>query len=345
MTVVAVKPKRHKRLRMKANVRARTPPEIAHAAAVLERRATRLLRLPGVLGLAAGFRRHKGRLKNEPVVTVFVKFGLKGRRLSNVPRHHQIPRSLRVRLGRRTLRIRIDLVPSRPGLPHRAARAGAPPGSAVGNRASPSNVGTVGWVARLSQSDHRPVLCGACHVLLRLRQSTFIGSGDKTFRFSAENLERVAVPPGTGEAVVRGYVIVGRRGGPLDAAVAILEDAAPTRNIPGLGPMGAVRRLDPDDLEFPSGPPVSMRVGRGLIQGKVTRYPARMTFLYDDAANGVVIEDLIETNLPTQPGDSGGLLVDADVRPIGMLLGAAGGRSYFVHLPNVVREFGLAELH
>jgi S1-C subfamily serine protease len=69
-----------------------------------------------------------------------------------------------------------------------------------------------------------------------------------------------------------------------------------------------------------------------------------MTFLYQDTPSGLVIEDLIETDLPTIPGDSGGLLVDDDIRPLGMLLGAASGRSYFVHLSNVANEFGLTEL-
>jgi hypothetical protein len=318
---------------------------MAMVAGVLNKHAARLLRLPGVLGAAVGFRRRKGQIEDEPVITVFVERGLKRRRLADVPRSHRIPREVRVRLSGGLRAVPIDLVPSRRGRVYRRSEAKVAPGEPVANQASPSNVGTLGWVARLDGPEPEPVVCGACHVLLRLRESNFVGDRDKTFVFSLDHPEFIAIPPTGANTPVTGFVIAGRRGGPLDAAVAILDNARPTRQIPGLGRMGSLRTFTPDDLEFPSGPRVFMRAGRGvLLEGEVTRYPARVTFGYSDVPDGLIIEDLIETDLTTQPGDSGGLLVDADIRPLGMLLGAAGGRSYFVHLKNVASEFGLTDL-
>lgn len=318
---------------------------IAHAEAALNQRAARLLRLPGVLGVAVGFRQRRGRPENEPVVTVFVEPRLKRRSLGRVPRWHRIPRALHIRLGKRVLVVPVDLVPSRPGRVYAGSNDPVPPGEAVANQRSPGNVGTLGWVARVAGRTGGPVVCGACHVLLRLLGSRFDGAGDKAFIFSADDLEFITIPAPASEDSVSGYVIAGRRGGSLDAAVALLEDGTPTRDIPGLGQMGTWRCLTASDLGFPSGPDVSMRVGRGdLLAGKVTRYPAQMTFRYSDTPDGLVIEDLIETDLPARPGDSGGLLVDEDNRPVGMLLGAASGRSYFVHLRNITTEFELTDL-
>ena len=279
------------------------------------------------------------------MITVFVEHGLKRRAIDRVPRHRRIPRWVRVRVGSRMLTVAVDLLPSHPGRPQQGSDLDVPSGAAVGNQRSLANVGTVGWLARLDGADPRPVVCGACHVLLRLRKSRFVGRRDKTFVFSPGDPEFIAIHPLPPADALTGFVISGRRGGALDAAVALLEVGSPTRDIPGLGSMGARRSLSPDDLDFPSGPRVAMRVGRGaLLDGKVTRYPAAMTFSYIDAPGGLVVEDLIETDIPTQPGDSGALLVDEDIRPLGMLLGAAGGRSYFVHLENVAAEFGLTDL-
>ncbi len=317
---------------------------MAQVAAALDRRAARLLRLPGVVGVAVGFRRRNGRLEDEPVITVFVRPGLKRRRMDKVPRHRRIPQRLRVRLGGQVRSIPLDLVPSQPGQVQRGSQALVPPGEVVGNERSPRNVGTVGWPARFVGADPRPVVCGACHVFLRLRGSRFTGSRDKTFVFSEDDAEFIAMDRSNHTDRTTGFVLAGRRGGPLDAAVAMLLDGTPTRQIPGLGQMGRLRELTPDDLQFPRGPRVSMRVGRGdLLDGNVTRYPAQMAFRYEDTGD-LVIEDLIETDLRARGGDSGGLLVDEDIRPLGMLLGTVGRRSYFVHLKNVASEFGLQEL-
>lgn len=324
--------------------RAAVATDVTAVAGALDRRAEKLLSLPGVLGVAVGFRRRKGQIKNEPVITVFVRYGLKRRALSGVPRHHRIPRRMRVRVKDKTWLVPLDLVPSRPGRLH-AGSTPVPPGEIVGNQRTPRNVGTLGWIAKLGGGDGRPVVCGACHVFLRLPGSNFVGDGDKSFVFSADDLELLAIPPSNGGDAVSAFVLAGRRGGPLDAAVAILEDGMPSRDIPGLGPMGRRRHIVPEDVTVSGGPSVSMRTGRGrLLDGKITRYPAHMTFLYRDAPGGMVIEDLIETDLPTVGGDSGGLLVDEDIRPLGMLVGAASGRSYFVHVRNVVEQFGVTDL-
>jgi hypothetical protein len=296
-----------------------------------------------VVGVAVGYRRRKGRIEDEPVITVFVEPGLKRRRLSQVPRNRRIPRRLRVQLKGRTILVPLDLVPSRPGRVHHGSTP-VPPGEIVGNLRTPKNSGTLGWTAKLVGADGGPVVCGACHVFLRLPGSNFTGNEDKTFIFSADDLELLAVPPFDADAVT-GLVVAGRRGGSVDAAVAILEDGVPSRDIPGLGPMGRRRYIKPEDVTPAGGPSVSMRTGRGaLLDGNITRYPAHMTFRYRDAPGGMLIEDLIETDLATLGGDSGGLLVDDNIRPLGMLLGAASGRSYFIHLKNVVDEFGVTDL-
>lgn len=331
--------------RIRASDRVDVVAALGHATTVLRKRTRYLLKLPGVVGAAVGFRRRKGRLVEEPVITVFVEYGLKRRSIENVPRKHRIPRSLRARIGSRSHYIPIDLVPSRLGRLCRTTSVDVAAGNEVSNERSLENKGTLGWVARFSSpDDSRPVVCGACHVLLRLLESNFRGGSDKTFVFSDTDLEQLAIPPNDGADFVSGIVVAGRRGGGIDAAVATLLDGEPTGWIPALR-----RQLQPcrrvNHKNVASNTVVKLVARNDTVrEGTLTRFPATMTFGYEDAPDGVVIKNLIETDIAVFPGDSGGLLVDDSVHPVGMLLGAASRRSYFVHLYDMAQYFHLTNL-
>ena len=130
----------------------------------------------------------------------------------------------------------------------------------------------------------------------------------------------------------------------VDIAIAsVLPDKQLVSYINRLGYMEEIRNLREEELD-PENPIqvfISGQTSR-RVSGIIREYPAYHTFEYPDRPNLLML-GLIATDIPTQPGDSGALLVDESLHPMGMLIGRAGERSFFMHIENMYQEMQLKE--
>lgn len=145
-----------------------------------------------------------------------------------------------------------------------------------------------------------------------------------------------------------GIVMSGKRDQRVDVAiVSVLPDIQPFPYVYLIGPMGQIRDLQEEELD-PENPirvltcvqePQETRRKEGII----LEYPAHHIFEYPDRPKGLLMVGLIATSIFTQPGDSGALLVDELGQPMGMLIGIAEKRSFFMHIRNICQAMQLKE--
>ncbi len=302
-----------------------------------------ILRISDVLGYSVGFREKAGKLTDEPALVVYVRKGRKKKKAADFPRRQRIPQKIRMRVGKKTFWIKIDLIETGRG---KLLNAGSIiSGNSVANCASADNTGTMGWIAR-RRTNGEPVFCGNFHVFLR--KPAYAGPDlEKDFRHDPNHPERIISPGGMDagscprDAI--GTVVHGKRNQLVDAAIAAADKPElVAKFIKFIGAMAEARRLQAHELD-PQYPIAVSLCGRTsqLLEGKIREYPASHEFAYPDRA--VMLFDLIAADLPTQAGDSGALLVDASLHPLGMLVGRAGNRSFFMHIGNIMSEMKLKE--
>lgn len=306
-----------------------------------------LLGIHDVLGYAVGFRVRDGEATDEPVLTVYVRPGRRELDRSDFPRNQRIPERLRLRVDDEVVWLPVDLVESEPG----ELLAGSPvrSGLSVGNSRRDDS-GTIGWIARTDDDAAAPVFCSAFHVLLRFDGSNLRGGADKSYEFLFPDFEHVLSPSIQDDGNLAdhnvGHVLAGRRSRLVDVAVVSPRDAELVEaTAVGIGEIGSARFLTAADLD-PADPPTVQLRGRSttqVTQGTVRRYPAAHVFSYPDRPNGLMLMELIETDIATRGGDSGALLLDEDRRPLGMLVGRAGGSSFFMHMRNIIEATNLRD--
>jgi hypothetical protein len=307
------------------------------------KKRTDILKISGVLGYSVGFREKAGKVTDEPALVVYVRKGRKKKKASDFPRRQRIPQKIRMWAGKKTIWIRIDLIETGKGKLHNAGSIIS--GNSVANCESADNTGTIGWIARRRVNDE-PVFCSNFHVFLR--KPAYAGSNlEKEFHHDPNHPERIISPGGMDGGIwpndAMGSVVHGKRNQLVDAAIAAADKPElVAKFIKFIGAMAAARRLQAHELD-PQNPIAVSLSGRTsqLLAGKIREYPASHEFAYPDRA--VMLFDLIAADLPTQGGDSGALLVDASLHPMGMLVGRAGNRAFFMHIGNIMSEMKLKE--
>lgn len=313
-----------------------------------------LLRISDVLGYAVGFREKGGDRTDEPVLVVYVKKGRKENESDDFPRHQRIPRRIKLTVEGGTTWVGVDLIESEVGqvletTPSMDGSKTIISGLSVGNRFSATNTGTIGWIARLKTTG-QPVICCNFHIFLRFSESAYEKNGIRLiYRHTDTNPEYITSPSrqdgGDINQDMIGNVLAGERTPELDIAIAGIEnDKKVNSYLKLIGPLETVRSLKEDELDpsHPIGVSISGR-SSGLKHGNILEYPAVYSFVFPDLPNGLMMTDLIVTSIPTQAGDSGALLVDEGRHPMGMLIGRAGRRSFFMHIRNIMNNMNLKE--
>lgn len=303
------------------------------------KRRTYLFKIPDVLGTAVGYRIRDGERTHEPAVIVYVKPGTKARDPQDVPRHRRIPRRLRLTLRGKTTWLPVDLVELGRG---QLCAKSFVAGSTVANNRTTANFGTVGWIAR--GQDGEPVLCGSYHVFLRRPDAYSPPSTTQRFRTGNPPAESLMCPGSIegGDPVrdVIGFVKEGVRSRFVDAAIATVHEPGRVDDLARfIGRLGKIRDLNAEQIQPGSGETVRAVVHRSSpLTGQLLETSASFPFVYPDFPDGLRMLDLIATDIPTQGGDSGALLVDAERRALGMLVGRdeSGTRSFFMHIQHVV---------
>lgn len=303
-----------------------------------------------VLGYAVGFRHKDGEWTDEPVLVVHVKKGRKEKDPSDFPRHQRIPRRIRLDVEGETEWLGVDLVESEVGELCDNADIARRHDVGIGNRFSTDTTGTIGWIARRKENGE-PVVCSALHVLLRFGESDFERDGPRLiYDHTDADSEEYATSPsiedgGDINGDLLGTIRRGLRSQLGDVAISSVQTEERLADVrDAIGPIGPVRLLQSTELD-PSAPiRVRMR-GRtsGEVSGTILEYPAHHPFEYPDRSRPLRLVDMIATDIRTQRGDSGALLVDEDQRPMGTLIGRANGRSYFMNIEHIVASMRLKE--
>jgi hypothetical protein len=305
-----------------------------------------LLDIRDVLGYGVGYREKEGRRTREPALVVYVRPGRKAREPQDFPRHQRIPKRVRLKMRGKTVWLPVDIVETEPG---RLQQGGdLRRAVSIGHSAQLARTGSVGWIAR---TDQQPVVCTAFHVLLSMADPRLDGQIDKSYRFDLGQLDNVVQPSREdgGDSVedIVGFVIKGRRNNVVDVGVVQVTNqtwlaaTAGRITVALSGPLGPPRSLAQEIDAVEQNLAVRM-IGRtsGSAHGTLLEFPAVHTFEYED--RDVVLFSLLATDIQTSGGDSGALLVDADRRPLGTLVGAAGGRSYFINIQSIIELMNLA---
>lgn len=300
-------------------------------------------RISDVLGTAIGYRERNNTLTDELALIVYVRHGRKRADKSDYPRHQQIPERVRLRVKGRTIWLPVDIIETRGPKLHATLVSSAN----VGNLSAAKVNGTVGWIARRKQ-DGAPVVCSNFHVLLRFPPKPgpivlpFPSPGPPPAEFA---LSPSRFKGGSSPQHDIGPIVRGLRDQFVDVAVVVVANAVSVSpQVPGIGAIGPARSITPADLA--NGPiPVQVRgsASNQVMTGLATQYPANLPFPYPDLNDPLQMLDLIATDIPTIPGDSGAVLLDGSRRPIGILLGGDGVRSWFIHIRNVVRTMNLKD--
>jgi hypothetical protein len=283
---------------------------------------------------------------------VYVRPGRKAREPQDFPRHQRIPKRVRLRVKGETIWLPVDIVETELGCLQQGGISNGDLGQAVsvGHSAQLARTGSIGWIARQNGVGQQPVFCTAFHVLLRMDDPRLSGSIDKSYQLDIGQLDHVVHPSREdgGNAVedLIGFVLRGRRNNVVDVGVvqvtnqSWLNTTIQRINQALSGPIGQPRSLLQEVSVVEQSLPVRM-IGRtsGSAHGTVLEFPAVHAFGYED--RDVVLFRLIATDIQTLGGDSGALLVDSDRRPLGMLVGAAGGRSYFIDIQSIIDHMNL----
>jgi hypothetical protein len=317
--------------------RTRDPSQYAPQLAALRlayRTRRYLLRNPDVLGLGVGYRFRGGTRTDEPALVVYVRRGVKSRDPGRAPRHRRIPERVHVagRGGERWLSV--DLVEAGAGELCTPVTAGV----TTCNCGTSDEFGTVGWVAR--QADGKAVFCSCYHVLLANR----FDPPRQVQRFVGTPATREFVtspsPQFGGDAETQmGLVVRGVRSPTQDIAIAEpLPGIQLTAFIRAIGAMGQPRELSSQSNAPGKGEAIKVAVGHhNAPRGHILEFPVSFTVAYPDFPT-YELRNLISTDAPVQPGDSGSLLLDAARRPLGMLVcrDPVSGRSFFMPIATVM---------
>lgn len=300
-----------------------------------------LYRVSDVIGMAVGFRERNGKLTEEEALIVYVRPGRKKRAKDDYPHHQQIPERVWIERRGKRIWLPVDIVESPLGRLQAAVRCG----DSVGNRLLEKVSGTAGWIAR-RQSDGAPVICTNYHVLLPMKSQ----GTDPVLVYPHPSLDSVtAIAPsllkgGDPNTSIIGSVVGGRRDRIVDAAIVEIDTSlTPEPHVIGIGKYGPARFITSDDLDEVVTVQLRGSVSTTPKQGRVIRYPGEISFRYPDRVAPLLMLDLIVTDIRTREGDSGSVLLDSQQRPMGILLGAAGNRSFFIHIRNVMKRMQLRD--
>jgi hypothetical protein len=294
-----------------------------------------LLRNPDVLGYGVGYRVKQGVRTDEPALVVYVRKGLKSRDLKAVARHRRVPTRVRVPGPDGPRWLPVDLVEAGVG----ELCASVSSAVTVCNCRVPNGFGTVGWVAR--QADGTPVFCSCYHVLL---PDFFSPPREKQLFVPNPAVPQFVTCPSPGfggnTELKLGRVVRGVRSPTADLALAEAEPGVDLSDfVQAVGaPRKPPRELSPQKNPPGQGEPVQVGVGHhGPIRGRLMEFPATVKMKYPDFPE-YAMNDLIATDAPVRPGDSGALLLDEKRHPIGMLVGrdVQAGRSYFMPMSTVM---------
>ncbi|AQT61245.1 hypothetical protein [Cellvibrio sp. PSBB023] len=279
-------------------------PSLAWLEGALEKVRPSLLSYEGVVGVGLGFRASKGTQTREPCITVFVKKKVSQDQLSK-KRHRALPKFKRI--DRRT--IKIDVVQFGELQPH----------AGIGDDIGPMTsrlAGTIGLFARDTLSNVT-VAITAMHVSgVREVPSPVVTSID----FSTPSRLTNGSSP-LFARLIRGTM------SQIDAAkLELLNPHSTGGLIPGLGPIAGWRPLTyPGDMQTTV---FMFGAVSGLTQGFITN--TSMDLLSDNLKSTIIV------NIPSEPGDSGAVLVDSQRFVLGFLVGegnAALGRNLRIFCP------------
>ena len=300
-------------------------------------------RISDVIGTAIGYRERDNVVTDELALIVYVRSGRKRARKSDYPKHQQIPERVRLKVKGRTVWLPVDIIETRGPRLHAALVSGAN----IGNLGSVRVNGTIGWIAR-RQQDGAAVVCSNYHVLLRFPPKP--GSAVLPFPVPGPPPAEFALSPsrfrgGSSPQNDIGPVVQGLRDQFVDVAIVLVANSVSVMSqVPGIGSIGPARSITPAD--FASGPiPVQLRGSASdqVLRGVATQYPVNLPFPYPDLTTPLQMLDLIATDLRTIEGDSGSVLLDDARRPIGILLGGDGVRSWYIHIRHVIRTMNLVD--
>ncbi|MEK6375571.1 MAG: hypothetical protein AABO58_23075 [Acidobacteriota bacterium] len=300
-------------------------------------------RIRDVLGTAIGYRERDNVLTDELALIVYVRRGRKRADKGDYPRHQQIPKRVRLRVNGRTVWLPVDIIET-PGLKLQATLVSS---ANVGNLSAAKVNGTVGWIARRKQDD-APVVCSNYHVLLKFPPKP--GQVVLPFPRPGQPPAEFALSPsrfkgGSSPQHEIGPVVLGLRDPFVDVAIVLVANSVNVSpQVPGIGAIGPARSITPADLA--GGPiPVQLRGSASdqVMRGFATQYPSNLPFPYPDLNDPLQMLDLIATDIATIGGDSGAVLLDESRRPIGILLGGDGIRSWYIHIRHVVRTMKLKD--
>jgi len=272
------------------------------AKATLERHRTRLLAMPGVVGLGVSYRRTKGlRTGDTPCVTVFVKrkLGLGALRATGRPR---VPASLVSSGGPR---IPTDVVEFGQLSLHVNAGDGVGPGTI-------SERGTLGTFA-VDLDTSNVVALTAMHV---------IGGPDTTTPDPARVINSPSMPAPSSRRL--GSLLRGSVNGVDAAAVSIDPPQSGSMNANGIGSVAGWRPLtNPGDV----GTAVMMYGAEtaNLVYGRVVE-PSISLPDYG-------LDDAILVDIPSINGDSGAAILDNDRLVLGLLVGESSTLGHRVFTP------------
>lgn len=307
-----------------------------------------ILRISDVLGYGVGFRERNGEWTDEPALIVYVCPGRKAKKYEDMPRHQRIPSRIRLKVGKKTIWLPVDIVETETGklMAGNPATASLDKLVSIGHQNEPDRTGSIGWIARRNSPNRELVLCTALHALVDLKSPLLTGAQvEKTYRFDDQRFDNIVNPSrlDNGHFVndIVGFMVAGRRSNLVDVGVVQITDLPWVRAL--IERMGAFREphlLTEDEID--SQEPIQVSIlGRTSRRqsGVVKEFPAQHTFEYSDRK--VILFNLIATDIATRKGDSGALLFDSERRPLGMLVGAAGDRSFFINIARIIEIFDL----
>ncbi|KIG14326.1 hypothetical protein DB30_06928 [Enhygromyxa salina] len=285
------------------------------------------LRSRKVQGVGVGRRVRQGvRFADQPVVTILVDTKVAARGLAHpIPQRLVLPGHGEVELDVRPVgqlfaqaRYRV----SRPALC----------GSSIGHAAG--GIGTLGCLVRPRRASEAVYLLSAAHVIAPHGRASL---GDPIYQPAVAEYR----PPRSPIAKLSGHTALSRgrsHANSVDAAIAELtEPHSVVRDLLafGLAPKDTAQVADGDRVDK-----VGARTHR--TSGWVTEITANVFLRYPNMGGALVgFRDQIVCTSMSRAGDSGALVVDAQCRAIGLLIGGSDTATIVTPIAAVLREFGV----
>ena len=308
----------------------------------LEQRARDLERRPNVVGTAIGRKVKEGKRHPQPCLTVFVS---EKPPKSDLERWHRIPHRIQVKLGdRRKVWVPVDVVRSGPFRLQTGVAAAAVPAPAVYPGASishtgyvHSNSGTFGCVVRSlsGSSAGQECLLTCFHVVQPPGNSFADFDVDR-----GSSAQEIVVHPSredaeTGPVSDLAVLQRGRRDRFIDAAIATFRD--PQAVEPEIG--GVAFPIGTRDLaDFEIDQTMVHFFGRSTEHQDAWGVVRNLEASVD--TDGFRMSGLIMTDRISLPGDSGALVLDAEWRALGLLVGATDRYSCVMPMAAVLAGMG-----